>query len=87
MCSRQIEPQRQGTSSHNYAQDDKKIQNLQAQVNEVSNIMEQNIKRIVERGARLENIEDRSDLMQSRADEFRVHAKRVKRQGAHELYV
>jgi len=76
-----IEPQQStsnGPSSYNYAQDDKKIQNLKAQVNEVSSIMEENIKRIVERGTRLENIENRSDLMSSRADEFRIQAKRVK---------
>ncbi|XP_054155481.1 vesicle-associated membrane protein 8-like [Oppia nitens] len=58
---------------------DPKIQKLKQHVNEVSNIMQQNIDKILERGQRLDHLEDRSEMLSNRADEFRVGARRVSR--------
>lgn len=52
---------------------------LKEHVNEVSNIMQENIEKILERGSRLDHLEDRSEMLSSRADEFRVHSRRVSR--------
>lgn len=52
---------------------------LKEHVNEVSNIMQENIDKILERGSRLDHLEDRSEMLSSRADEFRVSARRVSR--------
>ncbi len=48
-------------------------------MSEVSNIMQQNIDKILERGSRLDHLEDRSEMLSNRADEFRVGARRVSR--------
>ncbi|RWS23924.1 Vesicle-associated membrane protein-like protein, partial [Leptotrombidium deliense] len=58
---------------------DKKVQQLKDHVSEVSNIMQENINKILERGQRLEHLEDRSEILSSRADDFRISAKRVSR--------
>lgn len=52
---------------------------LKEQVNEVSNIMSENINKILDRGGRLETLEDRSDMLSSGADEFRSSSRRVAR--------
>ncbi|KAI1283796.1 Synaptobrevin [Halotydeus destructor] len=62
-----------------YPKSDKKIQELKNHVNEVTNVMTENINKILDRGTRLEHLEDRSDMLSSRADEFRVHSRRVAR--------
>ncbi|RWS15052.1 synaptobrevin-like protein 1, partial [Dinothrombium tinctorium] len=47
------------TSSANKSSD-RKVQQLKDHVSEVSNIMQENINKILERGQRLEHLEDRS---------------------------
>ncbi|CAG2175562.1 unnamed protein product [Oppiella nova] len=58
---------------------DPKIQKLKQHVSEVSNIMQQNIDKMLDRGSRLDHLEDRSEMLSNRADEFRVGARRVAR--------
>jgi hypothetical protein len=84
---------------------DDKVKKLQAQVADVSNIMTENINKILDRGDRLDNLEGRSgivisfgtiypvfylsknifsilittEMLSSRADEFRVSSRRVAR--------
>jgi len=58
---------------------DPKIQNLQEHVDEVSNIMQQNIDKIMQRGSNLDYLEDRSEVLSSNANEFRIGARRVSR--------
>lgn len=71
-----------GTITTNTAppqQSQEKIQKLQQHVADVSNIMTENINKILERGQRLDNLEGRSEMLSSRADEFRVTSRRVSR--------
>ncbi|XP_067126502.1 vesicle-associated membrane protein 4-like [Centruroides vittatus] len=58
---------------------DKDIRRVQFQVDEVSSIMQENIGRIVDRGEKLEDLEDKSDLLSSNADYFRNSARRMQR--------
>jgi len=58
---------------------DAKIQKLKQHVNEVSNIMQENIEKILDSGSRLDHLEDRSEMLSTRADEFRTSARRVSR--------
>ena len=55
------------------------VSRLKEHVSQVSDIMQQNIDKILERGSRLDNLEDRSEQLSNRADEFRVGARRVSR--------
>ncbi|CAN7992973.1 unnamed protein product [Ixodes hexagonus] len=56
---------------------DKKLRRVQFQVDEVSNIMKGNIDKIIERGDRLEDLEDKSDALATNADQFRSTAKKM----------
>lgn len=58
---------------------DKKVQRLQEHVNEVSNIMQQNIDKIIERGSNLDCLENRSEFLSNHSNEFRVGARRIQR--------
>lgn len=56
----------EGTSSgKNGKQSDAKIQKLKDHVSEVTNVMTENINKILERGSRLDNLEDRSGKFQT----------------------
>lgn len=52
---------------------------LQEHVDEVQQIMSQNIDKIMQRGQNLDYLEDRSEVLSSNANEFRVGARRVSR--------
>lgn len=56
---------------------DKKMRRVQFQVDEVSNIMKGNIEKIMERGDRLEDLEDKSDALATNADQFRSTSKKM----------
>lgn len=66
-----------GTQSS--GQKNQKIEKLQAHVAEVSSIMTENINKILDRGQRLDDLEGRSEVLSSSADEFRVTSRRVSR--------
>lgn len=69
----------QGGSSSGQKKNDPKIQKLKEHVKDVQNVMQENINKILERGTRLDHLEDRSEILSSRADEFRVSSRRVSR--------
>ncbi|KAH9390990.1 PREDICTED: vesicle-associated membrane protein 8-like [Rhagoletis zephyria] len=58
---------------------DPKIERLQEHVDEVQQIMSQNIDKIMQRGQNLDYLEDRSEVLSSNANEFRVGARRISR--------
>lgn len=56
---------------------DKKLRRVQFQVDEVSSIMKDNIEKIMERGERLEDLEEKSDSLATNADQFWSTAKKM----------
>lgn len=54
---------------------DPKIGRLQNQVNEVVDVMRTNVDRVIERGDRLEDLQDKSDHLATNSDMFRNRAK------------
>lgn len=55
------------------------VRRVQFQVDEVSSIMKENIGKIIERDGKLEDLEDKSELMSNHADDFRSSAKKMQR--------
>ncbi|XP_074654382.1 vesicle-associated membrane protein 4-like [Tubulanus polymorphus] len=55
-----------------------KIKRLQGQVDEVVDVMQDNIGKVLDRGDRLEDLQDKSENLTSNADLFRVRAKGLK---------
>ncbi|UXI23176.1 PI-PLC X domain-containing protein 3 [Sarcoptes scabiei] len=51
---------------------DSKIEKLQEHVDEVSNIMQMNIDKIMERGSNLDNLQTRSEYLANNAIEYRT---------------
>lgn len=54
---------------------DPKIGRLRGQVDEVVGVMKENVSRVIERGDRLEDLQDKSDSLASNSDMFRSRAK------------
>ncbi|XP_022315783.1 vesicle-associated membrane protein 4-like [Crassostrea virginica] len=54
---------------------DPKIDRLQNQVGEVVDVMQNNVSRVMERGDKLEDLQDKSDSLAGNADMFRSRAK------------
>lgn len=54
---------------------DPKISNLQNQVDDVVDIMKSNVSRVIERGDRLEDLQDKSESLSNSSDMFRTRAK------------
>lgn len=70
-----------GTSSGGGAgrQGGNKIEQTQKQVNEVIDVMKDNVNRVLERGDRLADLDERADALQFGAHQFQATAKKVKR--------
>lgn len=56
-----------------------KIQELQKDVNQLTSVMQSNINKVMERGDRMDTLNERSELLSSRANEFRINARNVRR--------
>ncbi|KAK2155203.1 hypothetical protein LSH36_246g02054 [Paralvinella palmiformis] len=54
---------------------DPKLSRLQNQVDEVIDVMQDNIGRVIDRGECLEDLQDKSEDLSSNADTFRIRAK------------
>ncbi|KAH9524955.1 Vesicle-associated membrane protein 4 [Bulinus truncatus] len=54
---------------------DPKINRLQGQVDEVVDIMKSNVSKVIERGDRLEDLQDKSESLSSHSDMFRARSK------------
>ncbi|XP_022085221.1 vesicle-associated membrane protein 4-like [Acanthaster planci] len=63
------------SSSRRVMQPDPKVQHVQRQVNEVVEIMHDNIGKVLDRGERLDDLQEKSDDLAYSASMFRVSAK------------
>ncbi|XP_073459709.1 vesicle-associated membrane protein 3 [Aquarana catesbeiana] len=57
----------------------KRLQQTQAQVNEVVDIMRVNVDKVLERDQKLTDLDDRADALQAGASQFETSAARLKR--------
>ncbi|XP_012943839.1 vesicle-associated membrane protein 4 [Aplysia californica] len=58
---------------------DRKVSQLQNQVDDVVDIMKSNVNKVIERGDRLEDLQDKSESLSSNSDMFRSRAKSLQR--------
>ncbi|XP_053204491.1 vesicle-associated membrane protein 8-like [Panonychus citri] len=56
-----------------------KVVQVQQQVQQVTDIMQENITKILDRGQKLDNLEDRSAILSSKSEDFRVSGRRLGR--------
>lgn len=57
----------------------RKLQQTQAQVNEVMDIMRVNVDKVLERDQKLSELDDRADALQAGASQFETSAAKLKR--------
>jgi len=60
-------------------QSTKRFDNLQADVNQVVDVMKDNLDKVLERDAKLTTLETRADVLQSGASQFTTNASKLKR--------
>lgn len=68
-----------GRANSNYLPGDRKIKELQNDVSEITEVMKNNINKVIERGDRVETLNERSELLNSRANEFRINSRSIRR--------
>lgn len=56
-----------------------KIKELQDDVNQLTSVMQTNINKVLERGDRMDTLNERSELLSSRANEFRINSRNISR--------
>lgn len=56
-----------------------KIKELQNDVNQLTSVMQSNINKVLERGDRMDTLNERSELLSSRANEFRISSRNIRR--------
>lgn len=56
-----------------------KIKELQNDVNQITSVMQSSINKVLERGDRLDTLNERSELLTSRANEFRINSRNIRR--------
>ena len=56
-----------------------KIKELQNDVNQLTSVMQTNITKVLERGDRMDTLNERSELLTSRANEFRINSRSIRR--------
>lgn len=56
-----------------------KIKELQDDVNQLTSVMQTNVNKILERGDRMDALNERSELLSSRANEFRINSRSIRR--------
>ncbi|KCV69018.1 hypothetical protein H696_04438 [Fonticula alba] len=57
-----------------------KLPQPQSQVDEVVSIMHQNLGKVMERGERLDDLQERTDQLQNQANQFRTGATKIRKQ-------
>lgn len=68
-----------GDLGHGSSHPNKRLQQTQAQVDEVVGIMKTNVEKVLERDQKLSELDDRADALQQGASQFEVHATKLKR--------
>ncbi|XP_076043586.1 vesicle-associated membrane protein 4-like isoform X1 [Oratosquilla oratoria] len=56
-----------------------KVKDVQVQIAEVTDVMRSNVGRLLDRGERLDQLQDRSETLASTSDNFRTSATRLRR--------
>lgn len=56
-----------------------KIKEIQNEVDQLATVMQSNINKVIERGDRMDTLTERSELLTSRANEFRINSRNVRR--------
>ncbi|KAM9759125.1 vesicle-associated membrane protein 3 [Menidia menidia] len=69
----------QGPEGSGAASGNKRLQQTQAQVNEVVDIMRVNVDKVLERDQKLSELDDRADALQAGASQFETSAAKLKR--------
>ena len=59
--------------------DDNKVTALQSQVQDVTNIMNENVNNVLERGGKLKDLEDRASVLKEGADQFEKNGLKIKK--------
>lgn len=67
------------SSSQPHGQPSKRLQQTQAEVDEVVDIMRVNVEKVLERDKKLSELDDRADALQAGAQQFEMSATRLKR--------
>ncbi|XP_042199598.1 vesicle-associated membrane protein 3 [Callorhinchus milii] len=68
-----------GSASYGSGGNNRKLQQTQAQVDEVVDIMRVNVNRVLERDQKLTELDDRADALQAGASQFETSAAKLKR--------
>jgi hypothetical protein len=58
---------------------DEKIRNNRAQVNDLTNVMHQNLQKVMERDINLTNLQENADNLNYRAEDFHTTTRKTKR--------
>ncbi|NWU54881.1 VAMP4 protein, partial [Dromas ardeola] len=69
-----------GPSGPRFGPRNDKIRHVQNQVDEVIDVMQENITKVIERGERLDDLQDKSESLSDNATAFSNRAKQLRRQ-------
>uniref|UniRef100_A0A8B9QP88 Vesicle associated membrane protein 4 n=1 Tax=Anas platyrhynchos TaxID=8839 RepID=A0A8B9QP88_ANAPL len=69
-----------GPSGSRFGPRNDKIRHVQNQVDEVIDVMQENITKVIERGERLDDLQDKSESLSDNATAFSNRAKQLRRQ-------
>uniref|UniRef100_A0A669PQF1 Vesicle associated membrane protein 4 n=1 Tax=Phasianus colchicus TaxID=9054 RepID=A0A669PQF1_PHACC len=73
-------PAVRGPSGPRFGPRNDKIRHVQNQVDEVIDVMQENITKVIERGERLDDLQDKSESLSDNATAFSNRAKQLRRQ-------
>ncbi|XP_075012850.1 vesicle-associated membrane protein 4 isoform X2 [Calonectris borealis] len=77
---RELGLNRRGPSGPRFGPRNDKIRHVQNQVDEVIDVMQENITKVIERGERLDDLQDKSESLSDNATAFSNRAKQLRRQ-------
>ncbi|XP_027024732.1 vesicle-associated membrane protein 3 [Tachysurus fulvidraco] len=72
-------PSAEGPGASGVASGNRRLQQTQAQVDEVVDIMRVNVDKVLERDQKLTELDDRADALQAGASQFETNAAKLKR--------
>ncbi|XP_060714293.1 vesicle-associated membrane protein 3 [Tachysurus vachellii] len=72
-------PSAEGPGASGVAAGNRRLQQTQAQVDEVVDIMRVNVDKVLERDQKLTELDDRADALQAGASQFETNAAKLKR--------
>lgn len=68
-----------GEAQQNQLPGQGKIEELQNDVSQLTSVMQSNINKVLERGDRMDTLNERSELLSNRANEFRINSRTIRR--------